>query len=32
VSLTGEGANTRITTRGPIATVFDVLWWAAWPF
>lgn len=32
VSITGEGANTRMTTRGPIATMFQTLIWAAWPF
>jgi flagellar L-ring protein precursor FlgH len=32
VSLTGEGANTRSTTRGPIAVLADTLIWAAWPF
>ena len=32
VSITGEGGNTRMTTRGPIATMFQTLIWAAWPF
>jgi len=32
ISITSEGANTRMTTRGPVATVFDTLFWAAWPF
>jgi flagellar L-ring protein precursor FlgH len=32
ISITGEGGNTRYTTRGPIATVFQTLVWAAWPF
>ena len=32
VSMSGEGANTRMVTRGPIGTLFDTLIWAAWPF
>lgn len=32
VDITGTGANTRTVTRGPVATVFDTLIWAAWPF
>lgn len=32
IAITGEGANTRQTTRGPIGQLFDTLVWAAWPF
>ena len=32
VAITGEGANTRSVTRGPIGTLVDTLIWAAWPF
>lgn len=32
ISITGEGANTRQVTRGPIGTLFDTLIWAVWPF
>ena len=32
VSLTSEGGNARMTTRGPVATLFDTLIWAVWPF
>lgn len=32
VALTGEGANTRTVTHGPVATLFDTLMWALWPF
>jgi flagellar L-ring protein FlgH len=32
ISITGEGANTRQITRGPIGQLFDTLVWAAWPF
>lgn len=32
VAIIGEGANTRVTTRGPVAELFDTLIWAAWPF
>jgi flagellar L-ring protein precursor FlgH len=32
VSITGEGSNTRATTRGPVAALFDTLIWLAWPF
>ncbi len=32
VSITGEGANTRVNSRGPIGTFFDTLVWAVWPF
>jgi flagellar L-ring protein precursor FlgH len=32
VSITGEGGNTRMTTRGPIGALFQTLVWAAWPF
>lgn len=32
VSMTGEGGNTRMNTRGPVGTLFDTLIWAAWPF
>jgi flagellar L-ring protein precursor FlgH len=32
ISITGEGANTRQVTRGPVGQLFDVLVWAAWPF
>ena len=32
VAIVGEGANTRMTTRGPVAELFDTLIWAAWPF
>ena len=29
VSITGEGANTRMTTMGPVGRFFDTLMWAA---
>ena len=32
ISFTSEGANALVTTRGPIATLFDTLFWAVWPF
>lgn len=32
IAITGEGANTRQITRGPIGQLFDTLVWAAWPF
>jgi flagellar L-ring protein FlgH len=32
ISITGEGANTRQVTRGPVGQLFDTLIWAAWPF
>ena len=32
IALTSEGGNNRVTTRGPIGTLFDTLIWAAWPF
>jgi hypothetical protein len=32
ISITGEGANTRQVTRGPVGQLFDTLVWAAWPF
>lgn len=32
VSITGEGASTRMTTKGPVGVLFDTLFWAAWPF
>lgn len=32
IAITGEGANTRQVTRGPVGQLFDVLVWAAWPF
>ncbi|MCA8941465.1 MAG: flagellar basal body L-ring protein FlgH [Planctomycetes bacterium] len=32
VSITGEGANSRQVTKGPIGTMFETLIWAAWPF
>jgi len=32
VSITGEGGNTRMTTRGPLGAFFDTVIWFAWPF
>ena len=32
VSITGEGANTHVITRGPVAAMFDTLFWVVWPF
>lgn len=32
ISITGEGANTRQVTRGPVGKLFDTLVWAVWPF
>ncbi len=32
ISISGEGANTRQITRGPVGQLFDTLIWAAWPF
>jgi flagellar L-ring protein precursor FlgH len=32
VSITSEGGNAQMTTRGPIASMFQTLVWAAWPF
>lgn len=32
IAITGDGANTRQVTRGPVGQLFDTLIWAAWPF
>jgi flagellar L-ring protein precursor FlgH len=32
IAITGNGANTRAVTRGPVATLLDTMIWAAWPF
>lgn len=32
IAISGEGANTRQITRGPVGQLFDTLIWAAWPF
>jgi flagellar L-ring protein precursor FlgH len=32
IAISGDGANTRAVTRGPVGTLFDTLIWAAWPF
>jgi flagellar L-ring protein FlgH len=32
IAITGEGANTRQVTRGPVGQLFDTLVWVAWPF
>ncbi|HEX5052303.1 MAG TPA: flagellar basal body L-ring protein FlgH [Planctomycetota bacterium] len=32
IAISGDGANTRQVTRGPIGQLFDILIWAAWPF
>ncbi|MFT4840598.1 MAG: flagellar L-ring protein precursor FlgH [Planctomycetota bacterium] len=32
IAITGDGANTRQVTRGPVGQLFDSLVWAAWPF
>lgn len=32
LSITGEGGNTRVTSRGPVAALFDTLVWIVWPF
>lgn len=32
IAITGDGANTRQITRGPVGQLFDTLVWAAWPF
>ncbi len=32
IAITGEGANTRQVTRGPVGQLFDTLLWVAWPF
>lgn len=32
ISFTSEGGNARYTTKGPVATMFDTLLWAVWPF
>lgn len=32
IAITGDGANTRQITRGPVGQLFDTLIWAAWPF
>ena len=32
ISFTSEGGNARHTTKGPVATMFDTLIWAVWPF
>ena len=32
IALSSAGGNNRTVTRGPIATVFDTLLWAVWPF
>ena len=32
IAITGEGANTRTVTRGPVGQMFDTLMWVVWPF
>lgn len=32
ISLQGEGASTRHTTKGPVGTLFETMFWALWPF
>ena len=32
VAYVSEGTLTRATTKGPVAEVFDWIWWAVWPF
>ena len=32
IAITGDGANTRQVTRGPVGQLFDTLVWVAWPF
>ncbi len=32
IAITGDGANTRQVTRGPVGQLFDTLVWAVWPF
>jgi flagellar L-ring protein precursor FlgH len=32
VCIKGDGAGTRSVTKGPVGTLFDTLFWAAWPF
>jgi len=32
IAISGDGANTRAVSRGPVGTLFDTLIWAAWPF
>ncbi len=32
IAISGDGANTRQVTRGPVGQLFDTLMWAAWPF
>ncbi|HLU39208.1 MAG TPA: flagellar basal body L-ring protein FlgH [Planctomycetota bacterium] len=32
ISVQGEGASTRTTTKGPVGTLFETMFWALWPF
>lgn len=32
ISIQGEGAGTRHTTKGPVGTLFETMFWALWPF
>lgn len=32
ISVQGEGASTRHTTKGPVGTLFETMFWALWPF
>lgn len=32
ISVQGEGASTRHTTKGPVGSMFETLFWALWPF
>jgi len=32
ISIQGEGASTRHTTKGPVGTLFETMFWALWPF
>ena len=32
ISFISAGANALVTTRGPVAYLFDTLFWAVWPF
>lgn len=32
IAISGDGANTRQVTRGPVGQLFDTILWAVWPF
>ncbi len=32
IAITGKGRNTETVTKGPVARVFQTVWWLVWPF